>query len=32
VVVADEATADRIGAAPGYMYLTWDCRVPTLGG
>jgi hypothetical protein len=32
VVVADRATADRIGAAPGYMYLTWDCRVPTLGG
>ena len=31
VVVADGATRRRIGAAPGYMYLTWDCRVPTLG-
>jgi SAM-dependent methyltransferase len=32
VVVADRATAARIGATPGYMYLTWDCRVPTSGG
>jgi hypothetical protein len=32
VVVADWAAAARIGAAPGYMYLTWDCRVPTSGG
>ncbi|HET8619770.1 MAG TPA: methyltransferase domain-containing protein [Acidimicrobiales bacterium] len=26
VVVADRAEAARIGAEPGYMYLTWDCR------
>ena len=28
VVVADGPEASRIGAEPGYMYLTWDCRVP----
>ena len=28
VVVADRPAASRIGAEPGYMYLTWDCRVP----
>lgn len=27
VAVADQAEASRIGAEPGYMYLTWDCRV-----
>jgi len=27
VVVADRDEASRIGAEPGYMYLTWDCRV-----
>jgi SAM-dependent methyltransferase len=27
VVVADRAEAARIGAEPGYMYVTWDCRV-----
>jgi SAM-dependent methyltransferase len=27
VVVADETTARRLGFQPGYMYLTWDCRV-----
>jgi len=27
VVVADRDDASRIGAEPGYMYLTWDCRV-----
>jgi len=28
VVVADRATAARIGVEPAYQYLTWDCRVP----
>ncbi|HET6954577.1 MAG TPA: methyltransferase domain-containing protein [Acidimicrobiales bacterium] len=28
VVVAEDGAAARIGAEPGYMYLTWDCRVP----
>jgi SAM-dependent methyltransferase len=28
-VVADRPTARRLGITPGYMYLTWDCRVPT---
>jgi hypothetical protein len=28
VVVADGATAARLGVEPGYMYLTWDCAVP----
>lgn len=27
VVVADQASEDRLGIHPGYMYLTWDCRV-----
>jgi hypothetical protein len=27
-VVADAATAARLGIDPGYMYLTWDCSVP----
>jgi SAM-dependent methyltransferase len=27
VVVAERDEASRIGAEPGYMYLTWDCRV-----
>jgi SAM-dependent methyltransferase len=31
VVVADRADAARIGAEPGYMYLTWDCQVPNRG-
>jgi SAM-dependent methyltransferase len=26
-VVADRPTARRLGITPGYMYLTWDCRV-----
>jgi hypothetical protein len=28
VVVADRATAARLGIEPGYQYLTWDCRAP----
>jgi SAM-dependent methyltransferase len=28
VVVADQATAQRLGIEPAYMFLTWDCRVP----
>jgi SAM-dependent methyltransferase len=26
-VVADEAMERRLGIQPGYMYLTWDCRI-----
>jgi SAM-dependent methyltransferase len=29
-VVADRPTASRLGVTPGYMYLTWDCRVPAV--
>lgn len=28
VVIADHAETTRLGLNPGYMYLTWDCRVP----
>jgi SAM-dependent methyltransferase len=28
VVVADQATSQRLGIEPAYMFLTWDCRVP----
>jgi SAM-dependent methyltransferase len=28
VVIADRATATRIGIEPGYQYLTWDCQAP----
>jgi SAM-dependent methyltransferase len=31
IVVADRATSARLGIEPGYMFLTWDCRVPTDG-
>jgi hypothetical protein len=27
VVVADRSQSARLGVDPGYMYLTWDCRV-----
>lgn len=28
VLVADRDQSARLGLDPGYMYLTWDCRVP----